>query len=159
MVLNGGTAGSMAHRNPALSVVGRSTTHAKPAGSLYRSPTNVWCETTACAGSIAFSKNAHHPYGKSLICQWFLYAPPGASPLFVTPFISGITGAGVIIASVFTFSSEPLSPQHQINPCSSMVGLDLAHDNGFPLILSSSLWLLACGIAVHFPSPSNRHAW
>ena len=41
----------------------------------------------------------------------------------------------------------------------SMVGRLLAHDSGFPLIRSSSLWLFACGIAVHLPSPSNRHAW
>jgi hypothetical protein len=33
MVLNGGTAGSSAHRNPASAVIGRSTTQLNPAGS------------------------------------------------------------------------------------------------------------------------------
>ena len=156
-MLKGGTAGSSAHLNPASAVIGRSTTHLNPAGSSYRDPTSVWCDTTACAGSMAFSKNAAQPYGMSLTCQWFRYAPPGASPFFPTPSISGTSNGGVIRASIS--ASFPPSPHAQTSPCASIVGRANAHDRGFDLTRSSSSRELACGMSAHFPSASNLHAW
>ena len=72
------------------------------------------------------------------------------------PSISPTSSGGVIIASVS--ASFPPSPHAQINPCASIVGLLNAHDRTFALTRSSSSLEDACGIDVHVPSPSNRHA-
>jgi hypothetical protein len=40
-----------------------------------------------------------------------------------------------------------------------MVGRTDAQERGLDLTRSSSARELACGIDVHFPDPSKRHAW
>jgi hypothetical protein len=109
------------------------------------------------ARRLTFSKKLAHPYGMSRTCQWFRNPPPGAGPLFPTPSISCTKSAGVIADS--NFASGPASPHAHTKPCASMDGRALALLRGLFLIRSSSSTELACGMSVHAPVSSNRHAW
>ena len=128
--------GRCAQRNPASAVIGRSTTHLNPAGSSYRDPTSVWCDTTACAGSMAFSKNAAQPYGMSLTCQWLRTPRPEPRRSCRRPRSPGRVTAGSCAPRARPPS--PPSPHAHTSPAPPCVGRVNAHDRGFALTRSSS---------------------